>query len=698
MGSSNNRISNLVSSQLPFFVRQDHQTFIAFMEAYYEYLEQRVDVPLEEGKVVQRAKNILNYIDIDRTLDEFAEKFYKEFISLIPKDTKADKNILIKNAKDFYRAKGTEKALKFLLRLLYDQEPSIYYPKRDVLRASDGKWFVQRSLRVSDVIVNGAPTSSIEDLQRFINRRVVGSTSNTTAAIERVDRYYENGFLLNELILTNIQGTFLNAEEITSEYVEDGVSYTLKATILGGIITSIKITNRGNDYKIGDYLIFESQDSGSGANAVISGVSTGNIRSVTVLSGGAGFEANTNLLSVGGDGAGFNAYVSMVDTSGTVHPNTYNIVSSQISLEANTPIGNSVYSNLNASNANTAVEDAMSYFTYGPVGPVATVFVRNGGSNYTQPPTLDIPINPTVRNLGILGRMEVRVPGQDYEVGDLLRFNSYNGFGANGIISEVDSSGGIVRVSFTANGGFIIGGYNYKQNELPTITIDSVNGTGGVVEATAVLGEGEQFTLATSNVGAIESITIINRGSNYTTPPYINLQSQGDGTATAEATIAAGVYTHPGRYLNDDGHLSGYSFLQDRDYYQNFSYVIKIKESLANYKEVIKNINHPAGLKLFGEYTFNDDTDFIRAKAKPKQLYKRIYHPGSYVYDEPTGVITVTSPGAAVSVSDIVYVEFTEPSDIEADFYSVSSVSGNSFTIAYSEESSYPTGNVLISK
>ena len=32
-------LSSLVASQLPEFVREDNQTFVAFIEAYYEYLQ-----------------------------------------------------------------------------------------------------------------------------------------------------------------------------------------------------------------------------------------------------------------------------------------------------------------------------------------------------------------------------------------------------------------------------------------------------------------------------------------------------------------------------------------------------------------------------------------------------------------------------------------------------------------------------------
>ena len=78
--SANNKISHLVNSQLPFFVRNDHRTFVAFLEAYYEYLEQ-FEAELGEGKVGERAQTLLQNMDVDQSIDSFAQKFYSRFLS-----------------------------------------------------------------------------------------------------------------------------------------------------------------------------------------------------------------------------------------------------------------------------------------------------------------------------------------------------------------------------------------------------------------------------------------------------------------------------------------------------------------------------------------------------------------------------------------------------------------------------------------
>jgi hypothetical protein len=82
----------------------------------------------------------------------------------------------------------------------------------------------------------------------------------------------------------------------------------------------------------------------------------------------------------------------------------------------------------------------------------------------------------------------------------------------------------------------------------------------------------------------------------------IDMTAFGDGTANLQPVLLEGIITKPGRYINDDGHLSSFNFLEDRDYYQNFSFVVRVKESISNYRNALKDLAQPAGTKLFGDY------------------------------------------------------------------------------------------------
>lgn len=602
---SNNRISTLINSQVPFFVRNDHANTVVFLEKYYEYLEQN-------SKVVNRAKNILSFQNIDLTEDEFAEKLYSTFMVLMPKNVLADKNILIKHIKDFYRAKGTEKSVKFLFNILYNTtDIEFYYPKKDILRASDGKWFIQKSLRVFDTYLNGTSNTSIFALEKYIGRQISGNTSLATAIVERVDTFYEQGTKVDELILSNIDGNFDNGETIFTTYPENDSNIPLRSNIFGGILNSITITNAGTGYSIGDPAIIVSA-TGNGACALIAQVSTGNISSISVLSGGAGYKSNDYILITGGGGgSGANAQVSDVSDDSAIHPNSYNIVSSTISLEANTALDNASYSNLSSTNANSWIANGMSYWTYANTGPASTIFVNIGGSGYTVRPTLSILANTTIQSLGILGRMQIINGGSGYQVGDKIEFiNVLGGYGAgaSGNVTNVNGGGTITQVKFEGVPGHFVGGSGYDINFLPKANVISGTGSNANIAVTALLGAGANLISVSSTQGAIERIIIYSGGSGYTSNTTIDLSASGDGTANAIATVVEGLYSYPGRYLNDDGHLSSYNFLEDRDYYQIFSYVIRSKVPIAKYRDVLKGLTHPSGTKLFGEYLIEDDT------------------------------------------------------------------------------------------
>ena len=58
MAISKPKLSRIVAQQLPEFIREDYPTFVAFLEAYYEYLE-------------SQNSNLYDIRDIDKTLDNF---------------------------------------------------------------------------------------------------------------------------------------------------------------------------------------------------------------------------------------------------------------------------------------------------------------------------------------------------------------------------------------------------------------------------------------------------------------------------------------------------------------------------------------------------------------------------------------------------------------------------------------------------
>ncbi len=698
--SANSRISNLISTQVPFFVRNDHQNFIRFIEAYYEYLEQSNTVT-GIGKTVNMAKSLPQNINIDESVDLFAQKFYDNYLKLIPKSIIADKNLVLKHIKDVYRARGTEKSIEFLLRVMFGEENTeFYYPKRDVLRASDGKWFIEKSLKVTDVFIDGVANSDITAVQNFSNRQIVGNTSLATAIVERVDVYYEGGTLVKELKISQQTKTFSDGEVLFTTYTKEGVTHSITANLFSGLLNTVVLTKPGTGYFVGDVVQVES-NTGTGGSIIVSSVTSGNISGISVLNGGAGFQVNNSILISGGGGSNGAANVLTVDVSETAHPNSYNISYTTIASLANSAINiadffavtNTVTS---GSNANTTLANTLLSFTFANTGPIQTVLLLNAGENYSVTPNTSAVANTRVLALGILGKMRINNGGLGYDAGDQIEFiNNIGSFGsgARGNVLTVAANGMITAVRFIASpiAGYPIGGMGYTQTNLPTANVISASGSGADIEVTAILGDGENVPVGTSSIGAISGLSILNRGSGYDTTPTLNLKSIGDGTAQAVATIITGTFTYPGRYLNDDGHLSGYNFLEDRDYYQDFSYVVKARHSIDKYRKALKDLIHPAGLTVFGEYLYvdNGETLNVSVSRASEDYNSALTYAGTYQANgnSLTTFINVSLQSAStLNISNLssVFIEFLsgDTGNLVNTVYSVTPISNTTFQVA----------------
>ena len=167
--------------------------------------------------------------------------------------------------------------------------------------------------------------------------------------------------------------------------------------------------------------------------------------------------------------------------------------------------------------------------------------------------------------------MKIVDGGQNYQIGDTIEFfNILGGYGvgALGNVTNVDMSKSYAVFCLKKDQmpGHIIGGAGYDINYLPIANVRSSTGNGANIIVTNILGTGASEIAITSSIGSIERIVILNKGVNYDNNTRIDLSQSGDGKAQATFSVIEGVYSYPGRFLNDDGQVSAYNFLEDRDY------------------------------------------------------------------------------------------------------------------------------------
>jgi hypothetical protein len=559
------RTSLKIPKELPEFIRSttEYQTFVSFIQAYYEWMEQSNTGSGKEGPIYS-TQNLLNYSNIDfvkpgESFNKFIDYFINDFMPNFPKDALADKAKLIKIARQLYTHKGTPSSYQFLFRALYNSDAEIFLTRDAVLKASDGKWYVSKSLRLDTNDENWLSTN---------NLRIFGETSKSIATIERAIAVGDN----IEVYISNIQRLFQSGENVKivdnnnqPVYFKDGeiVASTivgagiLEAKILGSISSvDINPQKRGRLYVgrsstySGDPVIFYgglNSPTGVGARAFVSETTAGSLRSIEVIDGSYGYrqDPNTVIRFTGGGGSGAIANVSTVDPATEI--NVAFIPSDYLSTGVRNMTIGGVYTALPANtsaNVNCTLANALSFIAYSTYS-IDTVILNNGGGGYTSLPavsaisiydTLDPNISNPIKGdlgaLGILGPITISTPGTGYANGDIVVFaNSAGGVGANANV-KVNSTGSIVLVEYQFSNGASStittpkGGLGYRQNSLPTLEIISSGGSGAELTVTNILGTGAEFSVTDDErgIGAITSFVIENFGEDYISAPNVSLR------------------------------------------------------------------------------------------------------------------------------------------------------------------------------
>jgi len=127
--------------------------------------------------------------------------------------------------------------------------------------------------------------------------------------------------------------------------------------------------------------------------------------------------------------------------------------------------------------------------------------------------------------IGSLGRITVNSGGTGYANGDILIFTGGSGYGANAYVNV--SSGVITSVTMNnhSSNAYVIGGEGYTRDSLPSITVQSASGTSANLTVAQITGDGEQYGLTTSRIGAISSLRVISYGYDYVEAPTVSLRN-----------------------------------------------------------------------------------------------------------------------------------------------------------------------------
>lgn len=559
--------SLLVSTHLPSFIREDdnYQNFVAFIEAYYAWLNQ-------DDNVLKLSHNIPEYFDVDTTIERFVEYFYSTFMPAFPKDIVADKRKLLRFSKELYQNKGNRAAYKFLFRCLYNVDSDVYETKEYVVKASAGKWFLPKSVKIKS---NDSRWVNAENLFIF------GNESKSLAKIERVkivndrievfisdiQRLFQTGEFV-KVVDVNLQNVYF---DVDGNIVSDGE--LLEGKLLG-TISSVDVNRnyRGNYYLAGDPVVFyeglEDETADIGAVAEVGEVTLGAIQRVKVEDGSYGYRETPNTFVFVAPDSG-----KPILTVGAINPaNIANVtmaVADSLELKENIPLNCNVYtgfpidSNLtyyfartNAAslicNANTIMSDAFTFREFSTYS-IDTIIVQNGGGGFRSIPKIsaesmyetDLPFGmgdtydpryappgntvTSIKNFGILGPILIRSDstgskkrGIGYKVGDEILFSGGIGGGAFANVTSVLTGGAINTISYytSTSNPSPLGGFGYSNGELPYVyvkpksTIGSISSNNVLIANSGFVTENVLVGQTVSGNGIPTSTTVINTYSN----------------------------------------------------------------------------------------------------------------------------------------------------------------------------------------
>lgn len=250
---------------------------MAFVKAYYEWLE-------SPSNPLYYARRYYALTDIDTTLDSFIVYFKEKYLKNIQLDTESDTRLLVKHALDIYRSKGTERCVRLLFQLVFNESIRFYYPSQDLFKLSDGHWFVPHYLELTlsenNVLLQG--------------KEVIGVTSGARAYVEQVIRRRTHGRLQDVAYITAIFGNFLANEKI---FPSDRSLDAPLCPFVTGSLTSVEISSlgSGNSYVVGDIVEIDSTSGVGGIGRVTAITQQFGLVTYELEDGGYGFAANANV-------------------------------------------------------------------------------------------------------------------------------------------------------------------------------------------------------------------------------------------------------------------------------------------------------------------------------------------------------------------------------------------------------------------
>ena len=284
----------------------------------------------KENSVVANNR-LLDYSDIDQTLETFLSYFQKDFIpSLDLKDTQ-NPRLTLKNIGSLYKQKGTADSVKFLMRLLYGEDAEIKYPIDETAFASESGYNEERRLSITmNLGATPKPTDKIvqynDNDPTLIDAEAIVENAYIIDADEReyslsISLTHRGEFVKNKIAtlidrdgVTNYQGTIKGI--VASIDSDNGSIYFRNEDNNGDLLTEdgdgllMETTSIGSMYELQDVIDFNGGKLDTDtltAKSNVTGVTRGPVEKIYIETGGQTYSPGDIVVfdneSSGGNGA-----------------------------------------------------------------------------------------------------------------------------------------------------------------------------------------------------------------------------------------------------------------------------------------------------------------------------------------------------------------------------------------------------------
>ena len=530
---------------------------------------------------VQNIQQLLAYADVDNTVYSFLDKFRDSFMESLP-NTLADgiaKRKLIKNIKDMYAAKGTRDGHKLFFRILFDEEATLIYPRDNMLRVSDGRWSTDKVVRIIE--------TGTSDFTKAIGQTVTGSSSGATALIATVIKFREGADLIAEINLdaNSVVGTFTAGELVTTTdtTLDLEISGTVKGIVIGG-----GVTTGGAYYNTFDPVSVVGGGGNNAATARVESAGAGSIDEIVIENAGTGYTAGEELR------------FTLTNTEGTDVRAKIAVVGGGFLLEQATSPDNLITEDGNL----IITDDDIQYISKEQtVGELDHLTLEDGGQIVLE--------TQTFTDLGVASEA-----GQITKI-DMI--NRGNGFIKLPLVQDSATSTGsgsklLAASTVTPMVGHVEGvsvtnfGLDYTSN--PTITLNRnilvKNVVGAFAAGDTLVSHSGTVVDFDSARNILELNTTVSFNQDDTITSITGATATVHQSTPAIATSIIGtVGTTVGNFVDDKGKVSVDTMrIQDSLYYQDYSYVVRIGQSINEWRESVRRSVHPAGWNVFGEVSF----------------------------------------------------------------------------------------------